>query len=105
VLLNLPPQIVLGSGREVPPSVAASGSVRVAAIKLADDRSGDLVIRLHEAPGRRERTTLKFADDIVRATRTDLHETPVGRSLPTDNGRIGLELNPFEIVTLRAEIG
>lgn len=79
-------------------------AIVVSAVKLADDRSGDLVVRLYEANGGRARATLRadgFAAD--RAVLTDLLERPLTDTagLETADGGAVLTLRPFQMVTLR----
>jgi alpha-mannosidase len=110
--LNLPLRTVSGSGAPVAPLVTSSSpAVVVEAVKLAEDRSGDLVVRLYEARGSRARSTVSVdpAVGLGAAWRTDLHERELGAGgadLP-GAGRwvagepVELTLRPFEIVTLR----
>jgi len=85
------------------PSVAAVDhpGVVVTAVKAADDGSGDLVVRLHEALGGRARTTLRTAVPARSAVRCDLLERPVADPQPVGDGGLRLELRPFEVRTLR----
>ncbi|OPF76005.1 alpha-mannosidase [Streptomyces antioxidans] len=102
---NLPERRVTGAAAEVAPLVGVDNdAVVVSAVKLADDRSGDLVVRLYEANGARARATIRvdgFAAD--RAALTDLLERPLPgaeRPTPADAG-VALTLRPFQMVTLR----
>ncbi len=86
------------------PVVRLSGpgadSVEVDAVKLADDRSGDLVVRLHEALGDRAAVTMATSRRIGGAWRCDLLEEPrTGEEV--GDGVVVLVLRPFELVTLR----
>ncbi|MFF4301627.1 alpha-mannosidase [Streptomyces sp. NPDC001601] len=102
---NLPERWVTGAGAAVPPLVTVDDeAVVVSAVKLADDRSGDLVVRLYEAHGGRARATVRgsgFAAD--RAVLTDLLERPLPDTEPpaTADGAVVLALRPFQLVTLR----
>jgi alpha-mannosidase len=102
---NLPVRRAPGS-RAVAPIVAvddgATGAVVVEAVKAADDRSGDLVLRLYEALGGRARAIVTPAVAITEAVETDLLERPVpGKSsTPLADGSFAVELRPFEIRTL-----
>ena len=98
--LNVPPRRIDG-GREAAPLLAVSdAAVVVEAVKLAEDRSGDVVVRLYESRGSRvaAAVTADFAHRGV--VETDLLERP----LPAP---VGLQpdgtllLRPFQIVTLR----
>lgn len=104
--LNLPPRLVQGAGHEVEPLVRVSGgSVVVSAVKLADDRSGDVVVRLYEARGGRTTATLTPSFTLAGVDETDLLERPIDRTALIDDGgsggSVGLRLRPFQIVTLR----
>jgi alpha-mannosidase len=103
--LNLPLRTVAGGTRPAePPLVTLSGNgVTVEAVKLADDRSGDVVVRLYETLGGRARTVLHTGFPLARAKVVDLLERPLpGDPLPlgTDGG-VGLSLRPFQVLTLR----
>ncbi|MGW0583604.1 glycosyl hydrolase-related protein, partial [Streptomyces sp. NPDC002920] len=75
-------------------------------VKLADDGSGDVVVRLHEAHGARTRATLTAGFDITDATATDLLERPLApQPVEAGGNRISLRLRPFELVTLRLRRG
>ncbi|TDC48095.1 alpha-mannosidase [Jiangella ureilytica] len=105
--LNLPPRIVEGAGHEVEPLVrvaaGSGGSVVVSAVKLADDRSGDVVVRLYEARGGRATATLTPSFAVSGVEETDLLERPVPAAAMTgaDGDTVSLRLRPFQIVTLR----
>ncbi|MFF4081745.1 alpha-mannosidase [Streptomyces sp. NPDC001777] len=104
---NLPERSVTGSEREVPSLVTTGDDgVVIEAVKLADDRSGDIVVRLYEAHGVRARTTLTLSAPWRTATVTDLLERPLAGTDPIRPGAeedrsLHLALRPFEIRTLR----
>ncbi|WP_030621377.1 alpha-mannosidase [Streptomyces fulvoviolaceus] len=70
-------------------------AVTVESVKLAEDRSGDVVVRLYESRGGRARATLAADFPVARAEVTDLLERPQQES------PLSFELRPFEILTLR----
>ena len=70
------------------------------AVKVADDGSGDLVVRLHEAVGNRTRISVATPERIVGAWRCNLLEEEQGAEEVGD-GVVTLTLRPFQIVTLR----
>jgi alpha-mannosidase len=79
-------------------------AVVIEAVKLAEDRSGDVVVRLYEAHGSRARATLIRSFDAADPGETDLLERPLGaaRAVVATEGRATtLELRPFQLVTLR----
>ncbi|MET7683225.1 glycoside hydrolase family 38 C-terminal domain-containing protein [Streptomyces sp. NPDC005423] len=99
--INLPRRRLTG-GREVAPLVAVdSDAVVVTAVKLADDGSGDVVVRLHEAHGGRARARLTPGFEITGVTATDLLERPLPSAPHVEDGQVALRLRPFELLTLR----
>lgn len=79
-------------------------------IKLADDGSGDVVVRLYEAVGGRAVGDLRVCEalggDGAAVTETDLLERPLGEAdedaPPTAlHDGTGLALGPFQVATLR----
>ncbi|MDI1456542.1 glycoside hydrolase family 38 C-terminal domain-containing protein [Streptomyces sp. ATE26] len=101
--INLPERRVTGA-REVAPLVTVDDdAVVVTAVKLADDGSGDVVVRFHEAHGGRARATLTAGFEVGGVTATDLLERPAaGTPAPErDGNRITVRLRPFELMTLR----
>ncbi|MFF2778490.1 alpha-mannosidase [Streptomyces sp. NPDC058052] len=106
--LNVPERSVPGAPAEIAPLVATDDdAVVVDTVKLADDRSGDLVVRLYEAHGGRATALLTTGFPLESATVTDLLERPFaagGESGPvreTAAGHVSLTLRPFQILTLR----
>jgi alpha-mannosidase len=98
--LNVPPRRVRGADPIAPLLTVSDPAVVVEAVKLAEDRSGDVVVRLYESLG--SRTTARVTADFphVDVVETDLLE----RALPgpvclRPDGT--LALRPFQIVTLR----
>ena len=74
--------------------------VELDAVKLADDGSGDLVVRLHEHRGARQRVTLRAQWPIGAASRCNLLEEPAS-GFEVSDGVLAFTLRPFELVTLR----
>ncbi|HLU55819.1 MAG TPA: glycoside hydrolase family 38 C-terminal domain-containing protein [Pseudonocardia sp.] len=102
--LNLPLRTVRG-GPIAPLVSVDSPAVVVEAVKLAEDGSGDVVVRLYEAFGGRAtaRVTADFPHHGV--VETDLLERPLAEPVAlsgvTPSGDGVLRLRPFRIVTLR----
>ena len=123
--INLPAREVSGDSAVAPLVAVDDPGVVVESVKLADDRSGDLVVRLYEARGGRARATVRtgFPVSGVRAVNLleeDYEEAPgLDTDLAGDIGRNGggkptasrnsggeqasvtFSLRPFQIVTLR----
>ena len=76
--------------------------VAVDAVKLADDGSGDLIVRCHEALGDRRHVLVVVADGqrVGGAWRCNLLEEP-DTPLDVADGVVELGLHPFELVTVR----
>jgi alpha-mannosidase len=102
-LINLPERHVPGASVR-PLVVSANEAVVVEAVKLADDQSGDVVLRLYESRGGRASTRLTADFPVVTATLTDLLERPLPDTGPlpvTEDGTVELPFRPFEVRTLR----
>nr|WP_231974495.1 alpha-mannosidase [Pseudonocardia sp. HH130630-07] len=99
---NLPLRTVRGDhGFE--PLVTVGGGVVVSSVKQADDRSGDLVVRVYEPSGRRRRASVRVNGPFggareVPLTEDDAAATPVGQG--TD-GAVVVDVRAFDIRTLR----
>ncbi|WP_184574861.1 alpha-mannosidase [Streptomyces zagrosensis] len=102
--INLPERTVIG-GQAVEPLVSASGDqVIIEAVKLAEDRSGDIVVRLYECGGGRASTTLTASLPVASVSETDLLERPLEDAPSREfspQGALELTLRPFQILTLR----
>jgi alpha-mannosidase len=99
--INLPEREVIG-GEPVQPLVRVDNDgVIVESVKLADDRSGDVVVRLYEALGAHATATVRLGFPARSVHTVDLLERRVAGIEETGDG-IRLALRPFQIVTLRA---
>ncbi|SDC94247.1 alpha-mannosidase [Glycomyces harbinensis] len=78
-------------------------AVVVETVKLADDGSGDVVVRLYEAHGTRTDALLHLGFRSSGTVETDLLERAVeaGAVRSGDAESVALALRPFQIVTLR----
>ncbi|MEW1637000.1 glycoside hydrolase family 38 C-terminal domain-containing protein [Streptomyces sp. NPDC093801] len=102
--LNLPERVLRGAGPVAPLLSVDNDAVVVESVKLAEDRGGDVVVRLYESRGGRARAVLTAGFPVGGATETDLLERPlpptaVGAATPS--GEVPLNLRPFQIVTVR----
>ncbi|MET8863165.1 glycoside hydrolase family 38 C-terminal domain-containing protein [Nonomuraea sp. NPDC004580] len=98
--INQPERRVPGSAPVEPLVTVDDDAVVVTAVKLADDGSGDVVVRFHESRGGRARATLRPGFPVAEVVTTDLLERPTGEpERPGDEIAVGLR--PFELVTLR----
>jgi alpha-mannosidase len=101
--MNLPLRSVTAGTKRVQPllSVDRDGVV-VESVKLADDRSGDVVVRLYEAQGARVRARLATHFEHDEPHGVDLLERPRDEpGLSTEAGGVLLALRPFQILTVR----
>ncbi|MFF1920597.1 alpha-mannosidase [Streptomyces sp. NPDC058221] len=98
--LNLPLRPAPASA--TPLILVDSSDVVVESVKLADDRSGDVVVRLYEACGGTVSATLTAGFPLVRVSDCDLLEHPE-RELPLTAGTASaaFRMRPFQIRTLR----
>ncbi|WP_104196863.1 glycoside hydrolase family 38 C-terminal domain-containing protein [Cryobacterium sp. M15] len=100
--INLPLRDVVGAA-VTPVVVSECPSIVVEAVKLAEDRSGDLIVRLYEASGSRSTGTVSFGFTVSEIVETDLLERTVAsvavQSTTDAGGR--LVLRAFQIITLR----
>ncbi|WP_354637600.1 alpha-mannosidase [Kitasatospora camelliae] len=103
--LNLPERVVPGSAEVAPLVTADADAVVIETVKLADDRSGDVVVRLYEAHGGRAEAILTCGFPLDSVTVTDLleRELDAGQdpAARTGAGEVSLTLRPFQILTLR----
>ncbi len=92
-------------GAELAPLVTSSDPrVLISAVKLADDRSGDLIVRVYESSGGRASTELTVDLPVASVRAADLLERPgdpVAHSATDDGVSVGLTLRPFQVQTLR----
>ncbi|WP_416485914.1 alpha-mannosidase [Streptomyces sp. CL12] len=101
--INVPERVATGAGEVAPLVSVDEDAVVVTAVKLADDGSGDVVVRFHEAHGGRARATLTAGFEVAEVTVTDLLERPLPEAAAPrrDGDRIAVRLRPFELMTLR----
>jgi alpha-mannosidase len=77
-------------------------AVMIETVKVADDGSGDLILRLYEAHGGRAEATLRSSFALARAQDCDLLERPrPDLSLEAGTDWVALDLRPFEVKTVR----
>ncbi|MEU4729024.1 glycoside hydrolase family 38 C-terminal domain-containing protein [Streptomyces sp. NPDC023588] len=102
--LNLPERTLTGATPVAPLLVVDNEAVVVESVKLAEDRGGDVVVRLYESLGGRATATLTADFPIAAAVESDLLERPLEGSAvaaPAADGTVHLTLRPFQILTVR----
>jgi alpha-mannosidase len=87
-----------GTGRPVEPLVHVEGPAYVEAVKLAEDGSGDVVVRLYEPYGGRGRARVTLGFEADGGQVVDLLERPLDAGCWDGEW---LSLRPFQIVSLR----
>ncbi len=78
--------------------------ITVESAKLADDRSGDVVVRVYESRGDRASGALTTGFPLTGARITDLLERPL-EDAERDGDTVAVVLRPFQILTLRLTPG
>lgn len=87
------------NGRAVAPLATSSApGVVIDTVKLAQDGSGDVVLRLYESRGSRTTTALRLGFAADRVTEVDILERPVGGAAPELEH---LDFPPFRMRTFR----
>ena len=93
-----------GSGTVDPLFTIDDDAVTASAIKLADDGSGDVVLRVYETNGGRASALITPNFGFSGFEICDLLERPITREavhVAADNEGLRLRLRPFQLVTLR----
>ncbi|NUR06805.1 MAG: alpha-mannosidase [Nocardioidaceae bacterium] len=105
--MNLPPRSIPGDTAFEPLVSVDQDGIVVSAVKLADDAGtdpdGDVVVRVYEALGARATGHLSLGFPAGSVVATDLLERPLadGAVEVSTDGRVGLILRPFQVLTLR----
>jgi alpha-mannosidase len=102
--MNCPVMTVSGGAGERSVFQVSAPNVVIETVKLAEDGSGDIVVRLYEAKRTATRCTLHVDLPLASAELADMLEENA-RPLHVDQGAVTLDLRPFEIATLRLKIG
>jgi alpha-mannosidase len=104
--LNLPLRVRPGGGAGEARSLIDIEGATVEAVKLADDRSGDVIVRAYESLGGRARARLRTSFPLADVEVVDLLERPLAGAHPAldADGSVALELHPFEVLTLRLRL-
>lgn len=96
--LAAPPRIIRAENDVAPLVTIDDGSSAVlSAVKLADDRSGDVIVRLVEQRGARTSARLRFGFRVREVIDCDLVETP-GEKLAWEDP---VSLSAFQVRTVR----
>ncbi|HJW01275.1 MAG TPA: glycoside hydrolase family 38 C-terminal domain-containing protein [Arthrobacter sp.] len=100
---NLAPRIVRGAKPVEPLFTVGNTALVIEAVKLAEDGSGDVIVRLYESLGQRSTGPLTANFPVRDVYATDLLERPVKAPgvAAAGPGGVTLALRPFQLVTLR----
>lgn len=102
--LNSPLVVAAGDGEPECSLVAAEGlELALGSLKKAEEGRA-AILRLYEPHGARGEAILHFASGLKSAERVNLLEEPEG-AVKTSGDQVRLEVRPFEVVTLRVEVG
>ncbi|GAA1696303.1 glycoside hydrolase family 38 C-terminal domain-containing protein [Fodinicola feengrottensis] len=100
--LNLPLRVAAGSSTDKPLVSVSGAGVMTEAVKLAEDRSGDVIVRFYESSGSRTTAAVSTGFDAASAKVVDLLERPLADAAgEVVDGELRVPLRPFEIVTVR----
>ncbi|HTY99953.1 MAG TPA: glycosyl hydrolase-related protein, partial [Rhodocyclaceae bacterium] len=102
--LNVPAAARAGDGGEQSLLAVDRPEVVLETVKLAEDGSGDLVLRLYEAKRSRVACRLSLEMPVAAAFETDMLEGRA-RRLAVRGSELRLDFRPFEIKTVRLRTG
>jgi alpha-mannosidase len=100
---NLSPRTVRGADPVEPLFTVGNPALVIEAVKLAEDGSGDVIVRLYESLGQRSLGVLTANFPVKGILATDLLERPAEQPgvAAASEGTVELSLRPFQLVTLR----
>jgi alpha-mannosidase len=98
--LNCPLTFLPGDGGEASIFSLDAKNIILETVKLAEDGSGDIILRLYEAVRNLTHCFLSTTLPVDKASQTDMLEK-FQSDLPISKGRIELDFRPFEVKTLR----
>jgi alpha-mannosidase len=95
------PMSSMSSGPIAPLVTSTAPAVVIDTVKLAEDGSGDLVVRCYESLGGRARTVITVDGVAEAITIVDLLERDVQGQPAASGSAIEIAMRPFQITTLR----
>jgi alpha-mannosidase len=101
--LNCPVATVPGAAKERFLFGVDRPEIIIETVKLAEDGSGELIVRLYEAMKTTTRTILSTTLPVTGAVQTNMLEE-FEAELPLKEGKIELNFRPFEIKTVRLKV-
>jgi alpha-mannosidase len=101
--LNCPVMAVAGAAGERSLFAVDAPNVVVETVKLAEDGSGDVLVRMYESKRTATRCTLSTTLPVVGVAQTDMLEN-VQEELWCYGGEVALEFRAFEVETVRLRL-
>jgi alpha-mannosidase len=101
--MNCPVQVLPGSAGKASIFEIDAANIILETIKLAEDGSKDIIVRLYDAKRNFTHCTLSTPLPIIEASQTDMLER-FQSALSVSKGKIELDFRPFEVKTLRLTI-
>lgn len=98
--LNVKPTVVNGAGSEFSFIQIEKENIILDTVKLAEDRSGDIILRLYEAKNAVTRTDISVNLDGYTAYECDMMEN-ILTDISVDRQKISVPFRNFEIKTIR----
>jgi alpha-mannosidase len=98
--LNVPVLTAAGAAGECSVFALDAPNVVIETVKPAEDNPQDIIVRLVEAKRTATRCTLTTTLPVKSAAQADMLENDAA-ALPYDDGRVALDLRPFEVKTVR----
>lgn len=101
--MNYPISLVSGGGREEQSLLFVDqANVIAETVKLAEDGSGDWIIRLYESKGASVACELHFGLSVAMVYEANMLEERMAE-LPHEGGNVLLQFGPFEVKTIRLQ--
>jgi len=80
------------------------GGVTVSAVKLAEDGSGKLILRVYECEGNAAQTEFRFAREIKNAVYVDINEKETGKAgISADGNTLRFDCEPYAMASVSVE--
>jgi alpha-mannosidase len=102
--MNCPLILLSGAAGEASIFSLDAENIILETVKLAEDGSSDIIVRLYESKRNLTQCKLSTSLSVIKATQTDMLERFL-HELQFIKGKIELEFHPFEIKTIRIVVG
>lgn len=101
--INVKPTVLLESRANFSFLQIENENIILESVKLAEDESGDVIVRLYESKKAAITTVIKTQFDNCTAYECDMMEN-ILEKLPVSNGTISVSFRAFEIKTIRLKV-